>query len=40
MYGNELLDMFERMRAAKCGEGLEEYIGLLGQAGIELEEQT
>lgn len=40
MYGNELLGMFERMRAAKYGEGLEEYIGLLGLSGIEMEEQA
>lgn len=40
IYGDELLGMFERMRASKYGEGLEEYIGLLKQAGIELEMGT
>ena len=35
LYGDELLEMFKRMRAAKWGEGLEEYRGLLSEAGIE-----
>ena len=35
LYGDELLAVFERMRAAKLGEGLDEYRGLLKQAGIE-----
>ena len=34
-YGDELLGVFERMRAAKPGEGLDEYRGLLKQAEIE-----
>jgi hypothetical protein len=34
-YGDELLGVFERMRAAKWGEGLDEYRGLLKQAEIE-----
>jgi len=33
--GDELLAVFERMRAAKPGEGLDEYRDLLEQAGIE-----
>ena len=34
-YGNELLGMFERLRAGKGEEGLEEYRSLLKAAGIE-----
>ena len=35
LYGDELLGVFERMREAKLGEGLDEYRDLLKQAGIE-----
>ena len=35
MYGRELLEMFERLRAGKGEEGLEEYRSLLKAAGIE-----
>ena len=34
-YGEELLDMFERLRAGEGEEGLEEYRALLNAAGIE-----
>lgn len=34
-YGEELLDMFERLRAGEGDEGLEEYRALLNAAGIE-----
>lgn len=34
-YGDELLGMFERLRAGKGEEGLEEYRSLLKAAGIE-----
>lgn len=37
MYGPELLGMFERLRAGKGEEGLEEYRSLLKAAGIEEE---
>jgi hypothetical protein len=35
LYGDELLGMFERLRAGKGEEGLEEYRSLLKAAGIE-----
>lgn len=37
LYGPELLGMFERLRAGKGEEGLEEYRSLLKAAGIEEE---
>ena len=37
LYGKELLGMFERLRAGKGEEGLEEYRSLLKAAGIEEE---
>lgn len=37
LYGDELLGMFERLRAGKGEEGLEEYRSLMKAAGIEEE---